>query len=55
MVENDLRVPMGRWNTTNLPEPFATTFPENGVGGGTQAITNSPIKINRAGILPKEN
>lgn len=51
-ILDDIRVPGGRWNTTEIPEPVAQTFPEWG-GGGTQAITNSPIKIDGVQVLPK--
>ncbi|MDX1920776.1 MAG: Hint domain-containing protein, partial [Candidatus Caenarcaniphilales bacterium] len=44
-LTNDLKIPTGRWNLTNTPEPITSTFPEWGTGGGTQAITNQPIKI----------
>lgn len=55
-IMGDLRIPMGRWNTTTIPEPFAVTFPEYGInGGGTQAITNIPIRINGSGALPGSN
>lgn len=43
---DDLSIPTGKWNTTNVPEPITTTFPKWGKGGGTQAITNQPISIN---------
>jgi hypothetical protein len=40
---NDLTIPTGQWNTTSIPEPLTSTFPEFGSGGGTQAITTTPI------------
>jgi hypothetical protein len=43
----DLTIPGGRWNTLPTPEPFTSTYPEWGTGGGTQAITNSPITVNK--------
>ena len=49
---NDLKIPTGKWNTTTVPEPITSTFPEWGKGGGTQAITNQPIKLNGFGSLP---
>ncbi len=44
-ILHDISIPMGRWNTTQTPEPITTTFPEWGDGGATQAITNSSIKV----------
>jgi hypothetical protein len=44
-ILDDLSIPTGKWNTTNIPEPITTTFPKWGKGGGTQAITNQPIII----------
>lgn len=49
----DLKIPTGRWNTTTTLEPITSTFPEYGLGGGTQAITNLPISINGYGQLSK--
>ena len=43
-IANDLKIPGGRWNTSPVPEPFAISYPEYGVGGGTQAITSTPIQ-----------
>ena len=42
-LEN-FQVPTGRWNTTSIPEPITTTFPEFGEGGASQVITTTPIK-----------
>jgi|GEM_PF-924223 RHS repeat-associated protein len=42
-IANDLTIPGGRWNTSPIPEPITSTYPEYGTGGGTQAITNTPI------------
>lgn len=52
---NDLAIPSGRWGTTSTLEPITKTFPEWGAGGGTQAITNQPIKIKDFGRLPVGN
>jgi hypothetical protein len=43
-MANDLKIPGGRWNTSPLPEPIASTFPEFGSGGASQAITTTPIQ-----------
>jgi hypothetical protein len=40
----DLAIPGERWNTSAVPEPIITSFPEFGKGGATQAITNTPIQ-----------
>lgn len=48
----DLKIPTGEWNTSTVPEPLTSTFPQYGSGGGTQAITTQPIKINGSGTLP---
>ncbi|WP_126842360.1 hypothetical protein [Idiomarina tyrosinivorans] len=45
-ILDDISIPTGRWNTTNIPEPITITFPEWGPGGASQAVTNSPIKVN---------
>ncbi len=37
-ILDDLSIPTGKWNTTNIPEPITTTFHKWGKGGGTQAI-----------------
>jgi len=44
-IIDDIRIPNGRWNTTNTPEPITSTFPKWGEGGGTQAITEKPILV----------
>ena len=49
---DDLMIPSGRWNTTNVLEPITKTFPEWGKGGATQAITNQPIRVDRLAELP---
>jgi hypothetical protein len=46
-LADDLRIPGGRFNTSPLPEPLTTTFPEWDPGGGTQAITFRQIMIER--------
>jgi filamentous hemagglutinin len=43
----DLSIPGGRWNTLPTPEPFTSTYPEWGTGGGTQAITSKPISVSK--------
>lgn len=48
---NDLKIPTGLWNKSDVPEPITSTFPQWGRGGGTQAITNTPIKIRELGRL----
>lgn len=48
---DDLRIPTGRWNTLEVPEPVTRTFPEWGSGGGSQSITNSVIRIDRINEL----
>ncbi|WP_213881959.1 hypothetical protein [Pseudomonas sp. dw_358] len=50
---DDLKIPTGKWNTTTTLEPITNTFPEWGAGGGTQAITNQPIKVKDFGTLPE--
>jgi hypothetical protein len=40
----DLQIPGGKWGTSPIPEPITNTFPEFGVGGATQAITQTQIK-----------
>ncbi|MBW1650108.1 MAG: hypothetical protein JRJ44_05445, partial [Deltaproteobacteria bacterium] len=48
---DDITIPTGRWNTTNILEPITKTFPEWGTGGGTQAVTHLPIKIKKINKL----
>jgi RHS repeat-associated protein len=42
-LTNDLTIPGGQWNTSTIPEPIVITLQMYGSGGGTQAITNTPI------------
>lgn len=42
-IIDDLSIPGGRWNTLATPEPITTTFPNFGVGGASQATTQTPI------------
>jgi RHS repeat-associated protein len=43
-VVNDVAIPTGLYNTTLIPEPITSTYPENGTGGATQAITSTTIQ-----------
>jgi hypothetical protein len=52
-ILDDLSIPTGEWNTTNIPEPITNTKPRWGKGGGTQAITKKPITINDMWQLKK--
>ncbi|OEF23855.1 hypothetical protein A1QC_10950 [Vibrio rumoiensis 1S-45] len=54
-ILDDIHIPNGRWNTDNIPEPITATFPEWGAGGGTQAITNSPIEVNPNKVVELKN
>ena len=47
-----LRIPRGFQGRGNLPEPFATTNPQFGRGGGTQAVTDLPINPSTVRPLP---
>jgi hypothetical protein len=47
-ILGDIRVPNGRRGTNGIPEPTAATYPEYGSGGGTQRITNQPIRVRQA-------
>ncbi len=42
-IIDDISVPRMYWNEGLFPEPIIDVYPKWGVGGGTQAITNSPI------------
>ena len=46
-IIDDIHVPRGRWGQAEHLEPIAKDFPEWGTGGGTQAITYSPIPVSR--------
>lgn len=50
---DDIRVPNGNWRKANYLEPLTKDFPEFGVGGATQAITNKQIILNDLIKLPK--
>lgn len=50
-IIDDLKIPTGKWNTNGIPKPITETFPEWGSGGATQAITNSPIKVNSSSVV----
>jgi hypothetical protein len=50
-ILDDVRVPDGRWNTNGIPEPRTDTFPVYGNGGGTQAITSQPIKVDVGNVI----
>ncbi|MCA0184582.1 MAG: hypothetical protein LCH90_01060 [Proteobacteria bacterium] len=54
LLIDDLRIPAGRWNEITTLEPIVITFPEWGRGGGTQAITDKPIKVRDFGALSDE-
>ena len=45
-VVDDLRVPKGNWDTADWLEPITKDHPEYGLGGATQAVTNSAIRVN---------
>lgn len=46
---NELKVPTSKWNTTNIPEPITFSYPEWGLGGGTQVMLDRLIKIENWG------
>ncbi|BDU51683.1 RHS repeat domain-containing protein [Haliovirga abyssi] len=48
---DDIRIPYGKWNTTNYLEPLTKDFPKFGEGGATQAITNMSIHLDDIEIL----
>lgn len=52
-IIDDIRVPNGNWGKANYLEPLTKDFPEFGVGGATQAITNKQIILNDLIKLPK--
>jgi hypothetical protein len=43
-IANNLSIPTEYWNTGLFPEPITVSYPRQGAGGGTQAITYSPIQ-----------
>lgn len=45
-IIDDIHIPHGMWGEAEYLEPLARDFPGWGAGGGTQAITYSPIPVN---------
>jgi hypothetical protein len=41
------RIPMNDWNRGSTPEPITSFFPNFGVGGATQYLTNQPINVDK--------
>ena len=46
-IINDVRFPTAKFNNADYIEVVTRSYPEWGVGGGSQFITNSQIKITR--------
>lgn len=46
-IINDVRFPTAKFNNSNYYEVLTRSYPEWGIGGGSQFITNSQIKITR--------
>ncbi|MRI63602.1 hypothetical protein EDM00_06315 [Ornithobacterium rhinotracheale] len=46
-VIGDVRFPKGKYLTSEYKEVLCKSYPKLGEGGGSQFITNSPIKIKR--------
>ena len=53
-IIDDVRVPYGEWGKARHLEPIVKDFPEYGLGGATQAITNKSIVLNEITKLPKK-
>ncbi|MDD2592703.1 MAG: hypothetical protein PHN21_07855 [Erysipelotrichaceae bacterium] len=52
-IIDDIRIPNGNWGTANYLEPLTRCYPEFGIGGATQAITNKQIILDSLIKLPK--
>ena len=52
-IIDDIRIPNGNWGRASYLEPITTDFSQFGVGGATQAVTNSGIIIDAITNLPK--
>ncbi|MBF0207517.1 MAG: hypothetical protein HQK53_11575 [Oligoflexia bacterium] len=48
---NDLRIPYGEWGKADWLEPFTKAYPDYGIGGASQAVTNSAM----SGVLEIKN
>lgn len=46
-ISNDVRFPTGKFNNADYTEILTRSYPEWGIGGGSQFITNSQIKVTR--------
>jgi hypothetical protein len=46
-IASDVRFPTGKFNNADYVEVLTRSYPEWGVGGGSQFITNSQIKVAR--------
>ncbi|MFK7827421.1 MAG: pre-toxin TG domain-containing protein [Oligoflexales bacterium] len=46
-IVDDVRIPNGKWNTEKYLEPITKDYPEHGVGGAAQAVTNSEIRASK--------
>jgi hypothetical protein len=46
-IINDVKVPNGKYLNADYKEVLCRSYPDLGVGGGYQFITNSPIKVKR--------
>ncbi|EIJ39066.1 hypothetical protein JoomaDRAFT_2072 [Galbibacter orientalis DSM 19592] len=44
-IINDVRFPKAKFNNADYIEVLTRSYPEWGVGGGSQFITNSQIKV----------
>jgi hypothetical protein len=44
-IIDDIHIPYGRWGEADYLEPIVRDFPQGGTGGGTQAVTYSPIPV----------
>ena len=53
-IIDDISVPYGKWGKAKYLEPITQDFPEFGLGGATQVITHSEIKIDTITKLPKK-
>jgi len=52
-VADDLRVPYGKGGTAPWLEPLTKDYPEFGLGGCSQYVTNGPIYLDSYKLLPE--
>jgi len=46
-IVNDVKFPTAKFNNADYIEVLTRSYPEWGIGGGSQFITNSQIRIDR--------